>query len=74
MQVRMYAAACAALFGFQFNLVQASENAEVAAQLDALQQQIDELRSAQQTPPQSAANAFNPAISLILSGGFNEAS
>lgn len=74
MQVRTFAAACAALFGFQFNLVQASENADVTAQLAALQQQIDELRSAQQTPPQSAANAFNPAVSLILSGGFNEAS
>lgn len=71
MQVRTCAAACAALFGVQLNLAHANLDADVDARLSALQQQIDELRTAQNVPAQSAANAFNPAVSLILSGGFN---
>jgi hypothetical protein len=78
MQLRPYSAAvtavCALAFGLNISGAHAENSATIEAQLAALQTQIDELRTAQNPNAPSAANGFNPAISLILSGGFNESS
>lgn len=53
----------------------AASAADTDARIEALQQQIDALRSAQQAPvAQSSNNAFNPAISLFLVGTYSDTS
>ncbi|NQD38526.1 hypothetical protein HPT27_16000 [Permianibacter sp. IMCC34836] len=71
MTLRFIAAASAVVLAVPVMAAEPDTDARIAA----LQQQIDELRNAQQAPSTpSSANAFNPAISLILMGTYSDSS
>lgn len=64
------AAACMAAFAsFAVNAEEKSEQEQLKQELELLKRKVDALETAPSTAPKSqTANAFNPAISLILGG------